>query len=105
MKCWLTAAEFEALDRDARALYLAIGDEYRLKPPDRPEPAVTDMRQERIALVVLFTLAIAFAAIGAYGYKIDSLQLQILGFCGAMPTFLGFLVHLSMALSSLDKPA
>ncbi|MGD0291746.1 MAG: hypothetical protein ABSC63_19160 [Candidatus Binataceae bacterium] len=43
-----------------------------------------------------------FAVIGLYGYMIDSLQLQILGFCGAMPTFLGFLIHLSMAMSSLD---
>jgi hypothetical protein len=104
MKCWLTRAEFASLDESTRALYLSIGDEYRLKPPDRPEPEVTDTRQQKIALVVLFTLAMTFAAIGVYGYKIDSLQLQILGFCGSMPTFLGFLIHLSMAMNSFDKP-
>jgi hypothetical protein len=104
MKCWLTKAEFASLDDESRGHYLAIGDEYRLKPPDRHDPEVTDKRQQKIALVVLFALALTFGAIGLYGYIIDSLQLQILGFCGAMPTSLGFLIQLSMAMSSLDEP-
>jgi hypothetical protein len=96
LKYYVTKEEFAALDEATRALYFALGDDYRIKPE------VTDTRQQKIALVVLFVLAMTFAAIGLYGYKIDSLQLQILGFCGAMPTLLGFLLHLSMAMSSFD---
>ncbi len=96
LKYYITKEEFAALDEATRAHYFALGDDYRIKPE------VTDTRQQKIALVVLFVLAMTFAAIGLYGYKIDSLQLQILGFCGAMPTFLGFLLHLSMAMSSFD---
>ena len=96
LKYYITKEEFAALDEATRAHYFALGDDYRLKPE------VTDTRQQKIALVVLFVLAMTFAAIGLYGYKIDSLQLQILGFCGAMPTFLGFLLHLSMAMGTFD---
>jgi hypothetical protein len=96
LKYYISKEEFAALDEATRAHYFAIGDDYRIKPE------ATDRRQEKIALIVLFTLAISFAAIGAYGYFTDSLQLQILGFCGAMPTFLGFLIHLSMTMSSID---
>ena len=98
LKYWLTREEFAALDEETRGHYFAIGDEYRIKPE------VTNKRQEKIALIVLFVLAVTFAAIGAYGYAIDSLQLQILGFCGAMPTVLGFLIHLSMSMSSSHEP-
>ncbi|HXR23751.1 MAG TPA: hypothetical protein VN742_00220 [Candidatus Binataceae bacterium] len=81
------------MDEATRAHYFALGDDYRIKPE------ITNTRQQKVALVVLFVLAMTFAAIGLYGYKIDSLQLQILGFCGAMPTFLGFLLHLDSARS------
>ena len=96
LKYYVTKEEFAALDEGTRAHYFALGNDYRIKPE------VTNTHQQKIALVVLFVLALTFAAIGLYGYKIDSLQLQILGFCGAMPTLLGFLLHLSMAMSSLD---
>jgi hypothetical protein len=96
LKYWLTADEYAALDQATRAHYFALGDAYRIKPE------ATNKHQEKIALVVLFALAMTFAGLGAYGFVIDSLQLQILGFCGAMPTFLGFLIHLSMAMSSSD---
>ena len=96
LKYYVTKEEFAALDEATRAHYFALGDDYRIKPE------VTNTRQQRVALVVLFGLAMTFAGIGLYGYKIDSLQLQILGFCGAMPTLLGFLLHLSMAMSSFD---
>jgi hypothetical protein len=96
LKYYVTKEEFAALDEATRAHYFALGDDYRIKPE------VTNIRQQKVALVVLFVLAMTFAAIGLYGYKIDSLQLQILGFCGAMPTLLGFLLHLSMAMSSFD---
>jgi hypothetical protein len=96
LKYYVTKEEFAALDEATRAHYFALGDDYRIKPE------VTNTRQQKIALVVLFGLALTFAAIGLYGYKIDSLQLQILGFCGAMPTFFGFLLHLSMVMSSFD---
>jgi hypothetical protein len=96
LKYYITKEEFAALDEGTRAHYFALGEDYRIKPE------VTNTRQQKVALVVLFVLALTFAAIGLYGYKIDSLQLQILGFCGAMPTLLGFLLHLSMAMSSLD---
>ncbi len=96
LKYYITKEEFAALDEATRAHYFALGDDYRIKPE------VTNTRQQKVALVVLFVLAMTFAAIGLYGYEIDSLQLQILGFCGAMPTFLGFLLHLSMAMSSFD---
>lgn len=96
MKYYVTKEEFAALDEATRAHYFALGDDYRIKPE------VTNTSQQKVALVVLFVLAMTFAGIGLYGYKIDSLQLQILGFCGAMPTLLGFLLHLSMAMSSFD---
>jgi hypothetical protein len=96
LKYYVTKEEFDGLDEATRAHYFALGDDYRIKPE------VTNTRQQKVALVVLFDLAMTFAAIGLYGYKIDSLQLQILGFCGAMPTLLGFLLHLSMAMSSFD---
>jgi hypothetical protein len=96
LKYYVTKEEFAALDEATRAHYFALGDDYRIKPE------VTDTRQQKVALVVLFSLAMTFAVIGLYGYKIDSLQLQILGFCGAMPTLLGFLLHLSMAMSTFD---
>jgi hypothetical protein len=96
LKYYITTEELAALDEETRAHYFSLGDDYRIKPE------VTNKRQEKIALVVLFLLAVSFAAIGLYGYVIDSLQLQIFGFCGAMPTFLGFLIHLMMAMSSLD---
>jgi hypothetical protein len=96
LKYYVTKEEFAALDEATRSHYFALGDDYRIKPE------VTNTRQQKVALVVLFVLALTFAAIGLYGYKIDSLQLQILGFCGAMPTLLGFLLHLSMAMSSFE---
>jgi hypothetical protein len=96
LKYYVTKEEFAALDEATRAHYFALGDDYRIKPE------VTNTLQQKVPLVVLFGLAMTFAAIGLYGYEIDSLQLQILGFCGAMPTLLGFLLHLSMAMSSFD---
>ena len=96
LKYWLTTEEFAALDEATRAHYFALGDAYRIKPE------ASNKHQEKIALIVLFALAMTFAGLGVYGFVIDSLQLQILGFCGAMPTFLGFLIHLSMAMSSSD---
>ena len=77
LKYYVTKEEFAALDEATRAHYFALGDDYRIKPE------VTNTRQQKVALVVLFGLAMTFAVIGLYGYKIDSLQLQISGFCGA----------------------
>ena len=54
------------MDEGTRAHYFALGNDYRIKPE------VTNTHQQKIALVVLFVLALTFAAIGLYGYKIDS---------------------------------
>jgi hypothetical protein len=96
LKYHITKEEFAALDEETRGHYFEVGDFYRIKP------AVTDKRQEKIALIVLFVLTMTFAVVGLYGYTIDSWQLQILAFLGAMPTLFGFLIHLSMMMSSIE---
>lgn len=93
LKHWLTKEEYMRLDRAGRVRYAAVGDEYRLKPEAK------ELRQEKIALSVLAALAVTFGLIGAYGIVYDHWTLEIVGFCGAMPTFFGFLVHLAMHFS------
>jgi len=93
LKHWLTKEEYMRLDGAARSRYAAEGGEYRLKP------GVEELRQERIALFVLAALATTFGLIGVYGILYDHWTLEIVGFCGAMPTLFGFLVHLAMHFS------
>jgi hypothetical protein len=92
LKHWLTKEEYAALDRATREYYIAHDDEFTLKP----NPG--DRRQQKIAMVVLAILAVTFTVIGIYGTTNDNLELQILGFCGAMPTVFGLLVNLAMYL-------
>jgi len=92
LKHWLTKEEYAALDQATRESYVAHGDEFTLKPNPR------EKHQQKIAMVVLATLAVTFSAIGIYGTTNDNLELQILGFCGAMPTVFGLLVNLAMYL-------
>ena len=91
-KQWLTREEYDAADEATRAHYAAAGDEYRLL-------AVGDLRQQRIAMLVLLALTIAFGALGIFATLADHWTLQIVAFCGAMPTLLGFLVQLASYLS------
>jgi hypothetical protein len=51
---------------------------------------------------VLAALVLSFSALGAYGIATDNGPLEILAFCGAMPTLLGFLFLLSMHMTWLD---
>lgn len=92
LKHWLTKEEYAALDEAMREHYIAHGGEFTLKPDPR------EKHQQKIAMLVLATLAMGFTAIGIYGTTNDNLELQILGFCGAMPTVFGFLVNLAMCL-------
>lgn len=92
-KHWLTKEEYMRLDREARSRYTAEGGEYLLKP------GLEELRHERLALFVLGALAVIFALIGGYGILYDHWTLEIVGFCGAMPTLFGFLVHLAMHFS------
>lgn len=78
------------LDGATRSRYTAEGGEYRLMP------RIEELRQQKIALLVLATLVITFSLIGSFGFIYDHWTLEILGFCGAMPTLFGFLVHLAM---------
>jgi len=92
MKHWLTKEEYAALNQAMRGHYIAHGDEFTLKPDPR------EKHQQKIAMLVLATLALTFTVIGIYGTTNDNLEMQILGFCGAMPTVFGFLVNLAMYL-------
>ena len=61
-----------------------------------------EARQEKVGLYVLAALVIIFSAIGFYGIEKDDGPLEILGFCGAMPTLFGFLLLLGMRMTWLD---
>ncbi len=94
LKHWLTKTEYAALDEKTRARYVADGDEYRLKPDPIED------RQLTIALLVLGALSLSFGLLGVYGLATDRCTLEILAFCGAIPTLFGFLVQLAMRLST-----
>ena len=93
LKHWLTKEEYMRLNRVARSRYTAEGGEYWLKP------GIEELRQERLALFVLGALAAIFSLIGGYGVLYDHWTLEIVGFCGAMPTLFGFLAHFAMHFS------
>jgi hypothetical protein len=61
-----------------------------------------EARQEKWGLYVLAVLVLSFSALGAYGIATDNGPLEVLAFCGAMPTLLGFLLLLSMHMTWLD---
>jgi hypothetical protein len=66
------------------------------------EAAQNEARQERWGLWVLAVLVLSFSSLGAYGIASDNGPLEVLAFCGAMPTLLGFLVLLGMHMTWLD---
>ena len=68
------------------------------KPPSRPV-SESDARQEKLGLYVLAGLVLSFSALGAYGILTDNGPLEVLAFCGAMPTVFGFFVLLGMHLT------
>jgi hypothetical protein len=82
LKHWLTKEECAALDQTTRDHYIAHGDEFTLKP----HPGEN---RQKIAMLVLATLALTFTVIGIYGTTNHKTELQILGFCGAMPMVFG----------------
>jgi hypothetical protein len=59
-----------------------------------------EKRQEKIGLLVLGTMVVGFASLGLYGLVVDDGPLQILAFCGGIPTLFGFLIQLTMHFSS-----
>ena len=94
LKHWLTAEEYAELDENERDHYVAHGDEYKLRPDPREE------RQFKISLIVLGVLVLGFGLIGLYGRAIDDWSLEILGFCGSMPTLFSFFIQLAVFFSS-----
>jgi len=94
LKHWLTKAEYAALDEETRASYVADGDEYRLTS----DPS--ENRQLTISLIVLGVLSLSFGLLGVYAIATDRWTVEILAFCGAIPTLFGFLVQLAMRLST-----
>ena len=91
---WLSKEQYLALDAETRALYILDGEDYRLKPNP------SEINQQKLAMIVLASLALIFIALGIYGTATDKWTLQILAFCGAMPTLFGFLVQLAMYFSA-----
>jgi hypothetical protein len=91
-KQWLTREEYAAADDATRALYAPAGDEYRLR-------VMVDPRQQRIAMFVMLALAVVFGALGIFATLADHWTLEILAYCGAMPSLFGFLVQLASYLS------
>jgi hypothetical protein len=59
-----------------------------------------EKRQEKIGLLILGTMVVGFASLGVYGVAVDDGPLQILAFCGGIPTLFGFLIQLTMHFSS-----
>jgi hypothetical protein len=93
LKHWLSREEYAGLDELTRGRYVLDGDEYRLKPDPK------ELREQKMALSVLAALALTFGLLGAYAIATDRWTLEILAFCGAMPTLLGLLVQLAMYFS------
>jgi hypothetical protein len=91
---WLNKEEYEALDEERRASYTLDGAYYRLKP------SANEIGQEKFGLIVLASLVVMFTALGIYGSATDKWTLEILAFCGAMPTLFGFLAQLAMYFSA-----
>lgn len=91
---WLSKAQYLTLDAETRALYILDGENYRLKP------SPGEINQQKLAMIVLASLALIFTGLGIYGTATDKWTLQILAFCGAMPTLFGFLVQLAMYFST-----
>jgi hypothetical protein len=91
---WLSKEQYAALDEATRAHYILDGADYRLKPN------ANEIRQQKFALIVLASLAVIFTGLGIYGSATDRWTLQILAFCGGMPTLFGFLVQLAMYFSA-----
>jgi hypothetical protein len=87
---WLSKEQYVALDAETRALYILDGEDYRLKP------SPGEVNQQKLAMIVLASLALIFTALGIYGTITDKWTLQILAYCGAMPTFFGLLVQMAM---------
>jgi len=71
------------------------------KPPSLPV-SEEEARQEKWGLYVLAALVLSFSALGVYGVANDNGSLEVLAFCGAMPTLFGFLVLLGMHMSWMD---
>jgi hypothetical protein len=89
LKHWLTKEEYADLDQTTRNHCIAHGGEFTLKP----EPAREASAKNRFG-------NLGPDVIGIYGTTNDNLELQIFGFCGAMPTVFGPLVNLAMYLVS-----
>ena len=92
-RTWLSEEDYSTLSKDARQHYIRIGDEYRLRP------TASERRQEKIALFVMAALMLIFSAVGVYAAVVDDFALEILAFCGAMPTLFGLLIQLMMYFS------
>ena len=61
-----------------------------------------EARDEKLGLYVTGALVVAFSALGAYGIVTDDGSLQVLAFCGVLPTLFGFLILLGMRMTWLD---
>jgi hypothetical protein len=94
LRYWLRQEQWAELDPGLQTLYVLDGEDYRLKPSS------SELRQQKLAVIILAALVIIFTAIGIYGTIADKWTLQILAYCGAMPTLFGLLAQLAMYFSA-----
>ena len=94
LRYWLRQEQWAELDPGQRTLYVLDGEDYRLKPSSG------ELHQQKLALIILAALVTLCAAIGIYGTLADKWTLQILAYCGAMPTLFGLLAQLAMYFSA-----
>jgi hypothetical protein len=66
----------------------------------RLKPSASELHQQKLAVIILAPLVTIFTAIGIYGTIADKWTLQILAYCGAMPTLFGLLAQLAMYFSA-----
>jgi hypothetical protein len=94
LRYWLRQEQWAELDPELQTLYVLDGEDYRLKP------SASELHQQKLAVIILAALVIIFTAIGIYGTIADKWTLQILAYCGAMPTLFGLLAQLAMYFSA-----
>ena len=86
--------KYEALDEESRKHYVYVGFAHGYRRDDR----MRARREQKIAIVVLLAIFIAFSGIGVYGILTENDPLEIVGLCAAIPTLFGLLIQLAVHL-------
>ena len=86
---FIEEAQYAELDEEARTLYTYVGfaGGYRL------DDHVRDLRQQKLAILILLMTLLSFSALGCYALSTDNEPLKILALCGAIPTLFGVLIQ------------